>query len=185
MRNRKLRSLIFILTAVSFTGCGSAKNDSNNGLVTYQNESNGITFKYPDGWLQNELEREIIIASSKGALEENRFAGAGAVVVFIEEQSTVGSDLEYFIRKDVVQDEMRYLTTIRPDKLEINGREAVGVTFSRPQGELDAIIGVTLIQLEEQQGVIFVQYVYDALAEEALLPQITQLIESIDVVPQQ
>jgi hypothetical protein len=181
---RKQFRLFFLLTAVSLTliaGCRSKGREDKVGLATFEQTSSGIQFEYPADWDQQELAREIILASSATALEENDFHGAGAMVIFKEEQSVVGNDLDYYIRKDVVQDEMRYLTAIRPDKLEINGREASGIKFARPQNDLNAIIGVTIIQLEEQSGVIFIQYVLDATVEKELLPQITQIIESINI----
>lgn len=171
-------SAVFFLLAM---GCRQEASEQETGMQTFEQASTGITFDFPENWIHQELEREVVLSSSQSALSENQFHEAAGVVIFMEEQSVVGPDLEYFIRKDVVQDEMRYLTAIRPDLLEINGREAVGVKFSRPQNDLDAIIGVTLIQLEEEKGVIFVQYVLDATHEDELLPEINQIIQSIDI----
>ncbi|MEM7331560.1 MAG: hypothetical protein AAF490_05685 [Chloroflexota bacterium] len=184
MNQQKFSMKFLWLTAVTMfmiIGCRQADSEEGAGFISFQQQSTGISFDYPEDWVQKELTREILLASSQTSLDENQFHEAAGLVIFMEEQSVVGPDLEYFMRKYVIQDEMRYLTAIRPDKLEINGREAVGVKFSRPQGDLDAIIGVLLIQLEEDEGVIFVQYVLDSTSEDELLPQIDRIIESIDV----
>lgn len=184
MWNKKClaRVVVFVgLFLVVFSSCVGGGGESSE-FVLYESEVLGISFEFPADWVQSDLDREVVVATSGEVLANNRFDEAGAVVVFVEPQHVVGDDLAYYIRKDVVQDEMAYLTAIRPDVFEVNGRNAIGVTFSRPQDDIEATIGVTLIQLENESGVIFVQYVYDTAVQKEIQPLIEHLIHTIDTL---
>jgi hypothetical protein len=69
---------IFIIFAFVMVACGAGNSEN---WQTYQNDSLGISFEYPETWVIQEVGGGVALAVDQEALDSNISTGAGATIV--------------------------------------------------------------------------------------------------------
>ncbi|MCP5098809.1 MAG: hypothetical protein GY943_24935 [Chloroflexi bacterium] len=176
--NRERLILLIIFFSGILVGCGGEREEL-DGFVSLTNNDLGLTVSYPEEWVTDAVELEMILASDGAVIIDSDYTGAAAVILFVEPVEKVGADLLTFMETELVGEQAVFVVE-QPTKTTINGLDAATFLMAQPQGDLDLFLGTTLIQKDEQ--IAFVLTIYDSDVEASFAPILDQIVHSVQFV---
>ena len=170
--------LLIIFSTVALIGC-RAGVDELEGFVSTTNDALGLMVSYPEEWVTDAGDIEMIMASNDAVIIGGDYTEAAAVILFVEPVEKVGRDLIAFMETELIGEQAQFVVE-QPSKTTINGLDAATVLMARPQGDLDLFLGTALIQKDER--VAFVLTVYDSDKEDVFAPILDQIVGSVQFI---